>query len=127
MEAIISAQAEINSVAAERLVQEALTNNIPPTANCKYKLRVEVFVYSEQRTLCDGPFIAKRTEWEMITVQNKEKTMRKNFNSFQIKPFYSEYEQKLHQFKSCPQYDKCFTEIIQQYEPMAQDFTSAIG
>lgn len=45
-----------------------------------------------------GPLIVINTEDRMITVQ-KECTLRKSFNYFQVKPFYREYEENLYYSK----------------------------
>lgn len=87
----------MNSIVAEYRVQKALKKKIPPVADFTYNPEDEVQVYSEQRKLWDGPFIVLHTDGTKITIQNKQKTLRKAFNAFQVKPSYSEYEQNLSQ------------------------------
>lgn len=129
MEALKTAQAEMNSIVAERRVVEALTRNIPPAADRVYKLGEEVLVYSEAKREWVGPFEVVHVHGRMITVKNKENSVRKTFNSFQIKPFYHEISSNIHFFKS--QNDKMdheinVTEVIQSHDPRSAYFKDAI-
>lgn len=65
------------------------------------------------------------TEGTIINVQ-EGKSYTKNFNDFQVKPFYPRYEQNLYQFKSYTQFDKFVTAIIQSYDSRGQEFITTI-
>lgn len=73
MEALKTAQAELNSITAERKVLETLMRNISPAADKSYKVREEVLAYQELKTEWVYKFEFLHVEGRMITVQNKWK------------------------------------------------------
>ena len=73
---IKSAQAEMNSIVAERKVLSALTRNIPPAADRVFKLGEEVLVYHEQNKKWEGPYIVVDCTGRNITVTNEDKSYR---------------------------------------------------
>lgn len=100
MEPIKTAQAEMNSIVAERKVYAAPTRNIPPAADRTYKLGEEVLVLSEGKKERPGSYVVSNIEGRMITIQNKYGTYRQTFSAFQIQPSYRTFKQNLSTFKS---------------------------
>ena len=82
MDMIKKAQAEMNTIVAERRVLAALTRDIPPAADRTYKLGEEVLVYSELNKRWEGPFIIVDCTGRQVTIANIEGKSVKCFLRF---------------------------------------------
>lgn len=82
MEAVKTAQAEMNAIVAERRFRTALTHEISPAADRSYKVGEEVFVFSENRKEWIGPYLVVGTQGRMVTVQNIDGDRVQMFNTF---------------------------------------------
>ena len=131
MEIIKSAQAEMNSIVAERRVLAALTRDIPPAADRNYKLGEEVLVYSEKEKKWIGPYIVVDSTGRQVTIRNTEGTKIQMFNAFQIKPYYRTFHDNIYHFKSDNDalqtlYTTLITEVIEPKDARAWKFDKPI-
>ncbi len=132
MEAIKLAQAEMNSIIAERRVLAALTKKIPPAADRQYNLGEEVLIYDEKVKEWVGPAIVVDCTGRMVTVRSKDGKLRQTYNAFQVKPYYKDLiVENYVQFKSNdedsnPIFTIQITEVISPQDPRAWKFGEAI-
>ncbi len=123
------AQAEMNSIVAERRVLAALTRDIPPAADRTYKIGEDVLVYSEKDKKWLGPFIVVDATGRLITVQSQDRSTRQQFNATQVKPFYREFENLaffLSNSDDSPPFEIHITEVINPGDPRYENFEEAI-
>ena len=132
LEIIKIAQAEMNSIVAERRVLAALTRDIPPAADRTYKIGEEVLIYSEKEKKWLGPFIVVDCTGRLVTVRSLDGKSRQAFNAFQVKPYYKDtnFEANLKCFKTNDEnmspHDVQITEVIEPYDPRASKFEEPI-
>ncbi len=129
LEMIKTAQAEMNSIVAERRVLAAVTRDVPPATDRTYKLGEDVLVYSEKEKEWLGPFIVVDVTGRLVTVQSENGQSRQQFSTSQIKPFYQEYN-NLEFFQSNDDSTELFevhiTEVIHPGDPREKMFEEAI-
>lgn len=85
LEAIKTAQAEMNAIVAERRIRTALAYEITPPSDRIYKVGEEVHVCSENRIDCIGPLRVESMQGRMVTVQSLGGDRVQTFNYFQLK------------------------------------------
>ena len=100
MNAIKTAQAEMNSIIAERGVLAALTRDIPPAADRTDKIGEEVLVFSEKDKHWLGPFIVMDCTGRLVTVRTMDRKQRQQFHAFQVKPYHRVYTDNILAFCS---------------------------
>lgn len=132
LQALKLAQAEMNSIVAERRVLAALNKSIPSAADRNYKLGEKVLIYSETSKTWIGPYIVIDCTGRIVTVKTHDNSFRQTFNAYQVKPYYrDDYTVNFSQFKSgCDEallFFTFITEVIQPHDPRAWKFSDAIN
>ena len=88
MEALKKAQAEMNSIVAERRVKRALLHRVPNAAHHVIKPGMEVLVYREKEKRWMGPLLATAVNGKIVTVKNEGNSAIADFNIQQLKPYF---------------------------------------
>jgi len=130
LEIIKTAQAEMNSIVAERKIMTALSKNVPAAADRTYKLGEEILVYNENLKKWEGPYIVADCTGRNITVSNENGTYRRMFSTHQVKPYFRETFENLFNLKSgdnfnTETYSVMITEVIEPHDPRVWKFDEA--
>jgi hypothetical protein len=80
------AQAEMNSIVAERRVVQALQSAVPAAADRVYQVGEEVLVYREKERTWAGPYTVKNIDEKIALVYDPGSNYVQRFNVAQIKP-----------------------------------------
>jgi hypothetical protein len=116
MRVLAAAQAEYNSIVAERRKEEILKSRVPGEADRVYKVGEEVLVWREKSESWTGPFIVTGVNDKPVNVRIEELAYEGRFNLAQVKP----------NLRDMPQTDANtnFSEVLHQ---MLRDFTTEEG
>ena len=133
MRLVTSTQMEMNAIIPERIMQAALTRQIPPAADRTYQIGGEVLVFSEHDKNYLIPFIVMHFQGRTIAIQNREGTNRQMFNAFQLKPYYRDHSPNIHlqttilcsPFAPKTPFSSFITEEIKPNDPRARQFSAA--
>ena len=87
MEALQKAQAELNSIVAERRIRRALLHKVPNAADVVFRPGTEVLVYRENEQKWRGPLLVVAVKEKIVTVKNEQTGAEGDFNVQQLKPY----------------------------------------
>jgi hypothetical protein len=116
MRLLAAAQAEYNSIVAERRIAEILKSRVPGAADRVYKVGEEVLVLQEKSESWTRPFIVTGVNDMLVNLRSEELAYEGRFNVAQVKPY----------LRDMPQTDANtnFSEVLHQ---MLRDFTTEEG
>jgi hypothetical protein len=87
MRVITAAQAEYNTIVAERRLLSALQSRVPAAADRIYQVGEEVLVWRERPNSWTGPLIIRNMEEKIVTVYDPATQYSCRFNTAQVKPY----------------------------------------
>jgi hypothetical protein len=82
------AQAEMNSIAAERRIVQASKSAVPAAADRVYQVGEEVLVYREKESTWAGPYADKNIDERILLVYDPGSNYVQRFNVAQNKPYF---------------------------------------
>ena len=88
LEALKKAQAEMNSIVAERRIKRALLHKVPNASNYVFRPGTEVLVYREDEKKWKGPLTVKAVNEKIATLRNDDNGAEADFNVQQLKPYF---------------------------------------
>lgn len=117
MEIKKTVQVELNFITAERKRTAAVTKNVPSAADRHYQSDDVVFECNEQSQLWKISYVVPDCTDKMVCVTDECGVSKKVFNSFQLKSYIRQPNNKFYIFEPgfVPILDTLTTEIIQTY------------
>jgi hypothetical protein len=141
MDALASAQREMQTIVAERRIQQALLSNVTQSADRSYEIGDEIPVYREASNRYEGPYEISNVDGKIVTIIDANSVYGKSsFNVQQAKHYHrgipanDEAEvlyQMLRPFRStegmesAPSLSIHVTEVVHPGDPREKDFWTA--